>query len=790
MASSDDGAADNGWPAKRVPIELFTMVAGKLDRNDVKALRLVCKEFSEKLDDYFFKRVVINVNVKLEDMFKILGQGYDHSVHADITEYLAGSDSLHNMSSHVQRLALALELSEQELATPEDDGQEVLEIRDWGICRWPADDKLCSNTRLAKMARSMESGRGVSYILANVKDIQELAISCDGGLGYLQGPDVNPFQPPGLLPIFSSPTKVPNVVRPEGDWFLPSLQVTFKKPYKLELIEKKLAALGIPPDQIAAEIKGLISFERTDMDGFTYEERSRPSLPTSRYGDRQIVRPLRRLYNYRLQPDQLTDTQARLLFQYITAQQALVQAFTLAVADNASSYSKLTKINIARLPSLHIDLLCRDDFWSRIPKLEEVSLGVVPDWRELIQEHKYHIETRQVYPTMALPKVFKLLNNYIGKQTRIKKLHFEWLCGGEFAPGWLQREKYILPAPFLKKHRLVICSGDENILILRHIKHLSLKNCWFAPNVFYQIIRTMSQDWSLETLELESVSLTGPPIFRESMLDQDDPDQKPWPAHLSPTTTSEDLSLLQEPLPLSWSHIIDMLTPGETIRERVDAQQSPSDPPLLIRKDLQLRKIVFKSCGYVIIPDRRFVSNRRFVNLNYPPSLKPIANKMTRDFVHKWQQLSGCMQVSTDRHLGHVSPLLDPREEYAMRNVFGLHAGWAGTYAWHLFQASEEDGIAGAGVGRFSGTIEVDAYTIWRRLKAIEEEEDEEFALTCSYKDEGRPQPYEYDIEEFEVDYEADDRDGLDDLLKAAELRLSYDLTFEGNFDPPENDEN
>ncbi|OTB15605.1 hypothetical protein K445DRAFT_11843 [Daldinia sp. EC12] len=755
------GTANKGWPSDRLPVEIFTHIAKFLpDRSDLKNLRLVNKEFNKKLHDHFFERIVINVNLKLNALFNIPRPGLDDYIPANITEYLMRSDSFRSISPQVRRIGLALELSEQELASPEDDGHEAIEVREWGIFRWPATIERRAKTRIARLTQSLESARGVSYILANTKEVREIALSCDGCLGYLQGPDLNPYQPPGPPPVFGDPNVVPNTVRTTMDLSLPSLKVTFDRPYKLELMEAKLAAIGVHRNVIPLEILRLIRFEKTNMDGFTREDRWRAPLPRSRYGDIQVTRGPRD-YDYRLQPDQLTETQARLLFHYITTHQALIQAFLLSVVDNSSSYTRLTKVNIARIPSLHIDLLCRDDFWSGLPSVEEVSLGVVPDWREVIEENAYTITTRQVYPTTALPKVFRLLEDYIGVQSQIKKLHFEWLCGGEFAAGWLQREKHILPAPFLRKHRLVIHSGVDNLLILPHIQHLSLKNCWFAPNVFYRIIHTMSKDFSLETLDLESVSLTGPPIFRGDMPDVDDPGYETWPMGVWPSETSPVPGLLQEPLPLSWSHVIDMLTPGETIRERVFAEKFPLDPPLRIKKELGLRKITFKSCGYVMIPDKRFVSKRRFLGLYYPLSLSQTVDQMTQRYVERWRELAGCMQVNTDRHLGYIFPLLNPREDYALQKVHGLRPGWYGTYAWHLFRAAQEDGIPGAGVGRFSGTIGDDESADFWGRGGVD-------------GGGGVPQPYEFDTEEFDFAYEEDDLDGLHDLLQSNETRLGY----------------
>lgn len=50
----------------------------------------------------------------------------------------------------------------------------------------------------------------------------------------------------------------------------------------------------------------------------------------------------------------------------------------------------------------------------------------------------------------------------------------------------------------------------ENILMLPHVKKVSLKNCWCSPLVFLYAMKKMARN-SLEELKLESLSLSGAP---------------------------------------------------------------------------------------------------------------------------------------------------------------------------------------------------------------------------------------------------------------------------------------
>jgi hypothetical protein len=55
-------------------------------------------------------------------------------------------------------------------------------------------------------------------------------------------------------------------------------------------------------------------------------------------------------------------------------------------------------------------------------------------------------------------------------------------------------------------------TNTDDLLALPFIKHLSLKNCWASPHVLLQTIRNMALS-TLEKLDLESVSLSGPPTL-------------------------------------------------------------------------------------------------------------------------------------------------------------------------------------------------------------------------------------------------------------------------------------
>ncbi|KAI5924633.1 hypothetical protein F4810DRAFT_709216 [Camillea tinctor] len=802
------------WPPGKLPVEIFVLIARFLgNREDIQAMRGVNHEFNSKLASYYFRHLVVHFGPKL---ITTLDTGLSLQVNSpsiDITDHLVGSNSIFDNFGHeIKRFALAMELSEADLATPNIDDSHVLEVRPWGIYRWPNQSSQPPSL-MKKITESLENSKGMFRILSCLREVQELGLSCEGRLGYLCGPDISLLNPCQPLTVFGNSNTLVN-----NRSLLPTLD--FHKSYPYEMLERMMYTANVPSKSVAEKIDQLLGMEGITKEQLACEERQRCPLPENRRGSRPLSSPCdyckERSRTLRLQPDLLTDSQKRLLVQHMSAHQALIQSYLLGIIDNAASFVKLRKLKIACLPSLHLDLLCRDDIWSKLPQLEEVSLAIVPDWRKLTEFGPYAVGETQVYPTDALPKVYRLLNDHIGKQQHIKRLHFEWLCGGEMAPGRLQRNRYVLPAPFLKNHRRVGDARMENLLVLPFITHLSLKNCWFTPHVFFRIIRQMATV-SLESLALETVSLTNPPArvdgnrrsnratapavavgqnprppnhaglahhipgpngafmpLQDLIQDQD----RQIPPHLNTTTAhfpqseagpSAPEAPLEPPLPLSWAHIIDMLTPGNTIREYIHNQNSHLDDfegPLHLRKQLKLRKLKFKSCGYVLIADHRFLASR-------PPTMS--AHEILGIEVahgglhHRGCRPMGCvqwfMQMPTDRHLGRIVPYLDDKEERALKKVFGFRIGWHGVYDEQVIRTAADDGTFwNPGSGRFSGSIDGPA----------EPTPTERYAGIFYSKDE---EPRVEDVEDYDtaaLDNDYADEAGLASLQSKLELEAGY----------------
>ncbi|KAI1462455.1 hypothetical protein F4805DRAFT_410734 [Annulohypoxylon moriforme] len=696
-------------------------------------MRLVNREFSVKMAGCFMKQIVISFGP--QQTMKLAGGAarLNNLPIFDMAQSILESGLFQAFAPKLQCIGFAIELSEAELASPHPDDLDETILRSLEVYQKlvpPEKRRRQAQTPLWKATQALETSHGVSCLLNKADQVQELALSCDGGLGYLQGPDVNPFQPPGRLPVFSNH----NAVQMTED---KDHKIFFKELYMREVLEHHLAIAGV--NHADLEENSLL------------EQRLRAPLPLSRHPE-MITRPDVKVIreDIRLQPDQLTKCQKWYMFRHMTAQRAMINSFMSTMLDNGIAFTMLTKLNLARIPGFHLESLCRDDFWASIPQVEHLALGVIPDWRSLEAKPEHEIFVEQVYPADVIPKVFHLLKNYIGKQPNIKRLHFEWHCGGEFAAGVAHRGHHVLPAPFIAQHRMVIDSSRDNLLIMPYLSHLSLKNCWFAPNVFYRIMKIMSGDHGLASLELESVSLCGPPYIQGRTPNTDTPpDEVQIPREDDPSRTY----ILKKGLPLSWSHVIDSLSPVQTICETID-QRLKGSAATRMKKGNRLRRLVFKSCGYVDVPDDRFISSRRhrFMRPEHPLALFGVISDHFLTRLTKTLSMEQFLQISTDRHLAYVLAMIDPSEKLALEKVYGFQTGWEGIYDEATIKAAQFDDVSSPGVGRFSGTIE-------RVPDVVSDDDDElqDYVIPTTLFEEGYP-----------------DDDGLEQLMMEREQQSSY----------------
>lgn len=570
------------WPADRVPVEIFNMIIEHLPRKDIQNMRLVNHEFDAKLAEFYFKAVVVPFRPEFEALYgslninpgrigeqqklslvfnkkrneEVISEKYGYQTHSSV----AGDDeSLLSDGYRVfeqfggscmRKFALALELNEKDLAFPPLKLNQEIVMAPWGLYRWP----IMNYQRYRQLEGLEQMADETGYMkmaFQHLRSITDIGISCDAGLGWLHGPDTNPFCTRTRPAVFR-----PVAYEAAGDGDDIGSDEEENGSLSLSILKQMAMNAGYSSTEWPRAILRLLEDEGRAIEwrevvspeGKTTHER----VPTLEVNDdtskEEIIQHIEALIdedgadvsvtNTRsmgLMPNNLTNAQAEMLLELEWAHRALMQSYRIAVLDNRDSFLRLTQLTIARCPSCHVATWCDDSFWETMTSIKSFHLGVIPDWREITKDTTGAVNQSRVVPTDAVQNVFKLLQHYVGYQENIKHVSFEWVCGGEFAVGKSQRDRYILPAPvFIEAGKMVDLQSAftvDDVLNLPYASKLSLKNCWFTPHVFLNFFKSMFME-DLEQVVLESVSLTGPPSLTPELSiypSAQKPTHWPWP---------------------------------------------------------------------------------------------------------------------------------------------------------------------------------------------------------------------------------------------------------------------
>ncbi|KAK1997294.1 F-box domain-containing protein [Colletotrichum falcatum] len=538
------------WPPNKVPVEIYDEITRYLSRSDVKNLRLVNHEFDRMVSAKYFRNVVVPFRSEMYQAMKqkaaLEDDGNEQAQLGKDTLFSSGMRIFQSFGDHILRFALSLEIDEESLAYPPIKPTQKAITSYWGIYRWPHESYL-RYTELEGLEQTADETASMKEALRCLARVQELGLCCDAGLGYLLGPDQQLESPPLPHPVFGLRnlryrTLQRRLARADSD-AMSARKLAFESPrdFKYTVLESMVRNAGYTQDQAKDAIAMLLSTENVSLASIDFDERTAAAAavlvntesqganrvalhhlnaaPNQDHDDnftRTIVAALNdTTVGHPLQPRNLTRGQKEMLLELEWAHRALIQSYVIALIDNArlNNFNSLTTLTIAKIPSSHIFMFQRPDFWRSLPNLTNVALAVVADWRQVAKVAPGCVEDTFVSPVNSVTKVHRLLQDHVAKQENIKFLHFEWICGGEFAPGMTQRNLYVLPAPICSPEQMVhpeTALSPGVLLSLPHVKHLSLKNCYATPHVFLQALRTMAQQ-SLQKLELESVSLTGSP---------------------------------------------------------------------------------------------------------------------------------------------------------------------------------------------------------------------------------------------------------------------------------------
>lgn len=616
MTITDETAADTtgpihhlphdgrlGWPLNCVPVEIFNLVIGYLSRRDIQSMRLVNHEFDAKLAEIYFKVVVVPFRPEFEALYGSLNinpgqrgdqqklslvirkkgedtnladdhsQDHSHTSIQDESLLSAGHRVFQQFGDKMRKFALALELNEKDLAYPPMKLNQEIVSAPWGLYRWPIMNYQ-RYTQLEGLEQMADETGYMKKAFQFLEDVTEIGISCDAGLGWLHGPDTNPLctrHGPAVFreTAYEDAARGNEATTGEDEQASLSLSILRQMVLNAGYSAREWPRVVLRLLQDEGREGAIVWADRIAPDGKVVHER----VPKLRIDDKTTkeailehiesvierdsdgaVTSATDARTFGLIPSNLTTAQAEMLLELEWAHRALMQSYRIAVMDNKSFFKNLRKLTIARCPGCHVLTWCDDSFWETMTSIETFHLGVIPDWREITKDPSGVVNQRRIVPTNACQNVFKLLNQFVGEQQNIKNFSFEWVCGGEFAVGKSQRDRYILPAPLLSDAIKMVdvqhAFTEDDILNMPYVQKLALKNCWLTPHVFLNFFKHMFKEGLIET-SFETVSLTGPPSMaaEPSIYPSAPPKPTNWPWPLCVGAEPGNWFQLQRPNP-------------------------------------------------------------------------------------------------------------------------------------------------------------------------------------------------------------------------------------------------
>ncbi|PTB51074.1 hypothetical protein M431DRAFT_93107 [Trichoderma harzianum CBS 226.95] len=770
------------WPMAQLPVEIFEIITRYLSRADIQALRLVCREFEAKVSAQYFRNVVVPFR---SELYTNLDRDENNVIASRL--FSSGMRIFESFGPHILRFALSLELDEFTLAYPPVKPAQEAVPAFWGIYRWPH-ETYHRYTDLEGLEQTADETDSMKKALRCLTKVTNLGLCCDAGLGFLVGPDQAQRKISNPDPVFGT-----RDWRPDGRSRNHEATVTVSDfngvprdltnataqhdNFKRRILEKMIADAGFAGFYVHEAIDLLLETEGVTISNIDFDEREAiwaanhhanplPPIParhrrtadTLAQQEREQEQAAAQEANSRqpLIPTNLTRAQKELLLELEWAHRAMIQSYVISIIDNAGDgcFRNLTNVTIAKIPSAHIHIFCRKELWESLPCVKNVSIAVIADWRKISKPSPGVVADTHMSPVEAVPKAYKLLNDYIGRRDTIENVHFEWICGGEFARGPYQRGQYILPAPFVESADMMSApdgaKDTDKLLAMPFVKHFSLKNCWVSPHVLMQTIRSMALR-SLDKLEFESVSLSGPPVYplQPGNVPQPALDDGGIPPALfqglvgpmaggpvapppifPPVAMPMQMLLPEEQQPerlampdlFTWSGFCEHFSPSikmrylprfresagvdgdTTVRPEELSLPHPNKDSFLPYADqlnadeaqYNLSSISFKSCGYVFI-DLRTLEIRALL----PPegqAAHAFANSLRHDMFHS-------MQYCKDKLLGRILPYMLTSEVKTLEQIFLMDHGWSKVYPSHVCDDAIADGFEMPGLGRFSGTL-------------------------------------------------------------------------------------
>jgi hypothetical protein len=542
----------SGWPAGQLPTELFEEIAGYLNRDDIKSMRLVCREFDGHVSQVLFKTVVVPFNTEIYGM---LGQEKPDrkgkkKVRVENKSLLwkngngddvyngHGLDVFKGFGQHILNFGMSFEVNEDSLSKPPEKSLTEKYTSFWGVYQWPFEEYRRFDDVAGLESAADETPR-MTVAFSELKKVRELALSIDSGLGWLNGPDRSMRarilqRPPEVFGTLknipdrraqaqkelwdhveschrhaNSDVKLATLYKMDIRRDLTDLQgapsLLSNQP-EMPFLDSHLIHEAVPSE--TADIQIPTSFDDPEvLDRFVMVPSASGAgilftssiMPTDAG---QLVNPII--------PANLTKAQKEWLLETEWAQRAFISSYMLSIIDNSATFSHVHTLNISQLSDRYVLMLNRRDFWDALPSLSKVLLLVIPGWRNVYKDEAGFVETPKISPTTGVDFFYDLLKNILSQRENITDLTIGWACGGEHAEGVHARNKLLLPAPLLSADSATEQDPEElheQLLEFPHVEDLTLKNCWLTPAALTQFVLRHDK-LGLKNLALNSVSLT------------------------------------------------------------------------------------------------------------------------------------------------------------------------------------------------------------------------------------------------------------------------------------------
>ncbi|KAF7187577.1 hypothetical protein HII31_10916 [Pseudocercospora fuligena] len=544
-----------GYASNPLPLEIFDIITDFLSRDDIKSMRLVNKEFETKVSATLFWSSVVPFNTELYDMIdeyrplqaarpgdngkgKARARELPSPAATGLNWQNAKEDAQGKMykghglrvfqgfGPHIKRFGMSFEVAEGQLARPPIK-KELDHVDSYhGSYDWPP-QQYARFANLAGLERTADETLRMKAAFANLHKVQDLALSLDNGLGWLNGPDksiyARVFQRPSA--VFGQSRPVPDQQMQEAKAFWNSIQSCHRSlgidfdPKEVSLARRMLTK---PPAELSglqgtryADPKNWLSIagERTapaiigtgatedSRHGVLYTTFNQPDLNNAGLYDKSA-----------LVPADLRKEQKEWLMETDWAQRAFLECYMLAITDNPATFARVKSLTIAKVSSGLLPILARESFWDALPGLIDVTIHVKPDWRTVEKDNAGFAEACSRNPSDAVNFFHKsILRDRICLRPSITKLNIGWVGGGEHAEGIFARNNHLLPAPVTPLEHSTAITANFG-LVFKFVEHLTLTNCWMTPPMLQELV-SIHAEKNLKSLTLDSVSLTAHPKF-------------------------------------------------------------------------------------------------------------------------------------------------------------------------------------------------------------------------------------------------------------------------------------